>query len=185
MRSGGGKAKGGGYENDVSEKISLWLSEGVHKKLLCRTVGSGAQFTNYNKQLISAGQAGDLMAQDPLAFDFCSQFVVECKFWKDLEIHNFLFRKGLLYDALLKVQSEAEGLGKMWWLIAKQNHKPDLLFMPINGMKYCFDEVFENVPETLSFHKIFNGQVYMFRLEEFVKEIPSKAYLGKLLRTRE
>lgn len=173
MRKGGGKAKGGGWENEVGEKISLWLSHGQQKKLICRTVGSGAQFTTHAKKQINAGQAGDLMAQDPLAFPFFDKIVVEAKFWKNLEIIKFLERKGgkdTLYEALLKVQKEAEQLNKKWWLVAKQNNRKPILLMQSTAMPY--------MKEGPEWHWLFGGSAYMFYLDEFFTMIKPEWYLS-------
>lgn len=163
MRPGGGKPKGGGYERTVGERISLWLSNGEHRHLLCRTVGSGAQFTNLARKKILAGNAGDLMAQDPLAFAFCDRYIVECKFWKDLELIKFLRYKGELFDALLKVMRESEEVGKEWWLVVKQNNRRDIVFMSsLTGARY-FRE--------LDWHSLFNETVIMFDFETFLLTI--------------
>lgn len=174
MKPGGGKSKGGGWENEVGEKISLWLSNGEHKKLLCRTVGSGAQFTTHAKKLIAAGQAGDLMSQDPLSVDFCSKFVVECKFWKNLELIKFFEQGGgkeTLYEAMLKVKSEGDSLGKLWWLVAKQNNRKPLLFMPASA--------YVNIKEGLDWHLIFSGSVYMFQIDNFFSIIKANEFLSQ------
>lgn len=172
MKAGGGKAKGGGWENEVGEKISLWLSHGQHKKLFCRTVGSGAQFTTHAKKLITAGQAGDLMSQDQLSVDFCSKFVVECKFWKNLELIKFFEQIGgkeTLYEAMVKVKSEGESVGKQWWLVAKQNNRKPLLFMPTTARV--------NNHEGLEWNVIFTGTVQMFHLDHFLSIVNPELFL--------
>ena len=180
IRKGGGKPKGSGYEREVGEKISLWLSHGEHKHLLCRTTGSGAQFTTHAKKNIQAGQAGDLMAQDPLAFNFCSRFVIECKSWKNLEIIKFLERiggKDTLYEALVKVKREGESVNKLWMLAAKQNWRRDLLFMPVKAFPENW--LLPNSHPTLEWHTLFTNTVYMFYQNEFFKEVQSDWFVSK------
>lgn len=171
MKPGQGKNKGSGYEREVGRKISLWISKGTRPDLLCRTVLSGGQFT-----MASTGNAGDLMAQHPLAFPFFAKCVVECKSWRDLQLIRFMYKEGDLYKALLKVQMEAEKVGKTWWLICKQNHSPTLLFMsapdcPTKGM--C------------SYHAIFNGLVLMVNLDEFLAAVPHDLYTDNVSRFKE
>src|SRR5581483_12100766 len=101
MRKGGGKEKGSQYEREIGYKLSLWLSNGARKDILCRTVGSGAQFT-FSKSV--RGIPGDLRSQHELGDLFCQKFVLECKHWKDLELIRFLSAEGELYKAFLKVK---------------------------------------------------------------------------------
>ena len=158
----------------MAEKISLWLSHGIHKKLLCRTVGSGAQFTTHAKKMIQAGQAGDLMAQDELAFAFASRFVVECKFWRDLQFLRFLEKidkgKDDLYNALIKVKGEATNLNKQWMLAVKQNRRRDLLFLPTQAMPY--------MKEGVEWNWLFNGSVYMFYQDDFFSKIDPDVFIS-------
>ena len=168
MKAGQGKNKGSGFEREVGAKLSLWISNGERKDLLCRTVLSGGQFT-----MTSTGNAGDLMAQHPLAFPFCSKTVVECKFWRTLRLDQFLNRDGELYKALLKVQKEAREVDKIWWLVAKQNHMQTLLFM---------SSVSKSTPPGkppllgCSYHQLFNGTVWMFNFDEFLKVVSPKLW---------
>ena len=173
MRPGGGKDKGGNYEREIGYKVSLWLSDGARKDVLCRTVGSGAQFTS-SKQL--SGIPGDLRSQHPLADKFCERFVIECKHWKDLDILSFLLEKGELYEALKKVTKEGTDLKRLWMLIARQNRKPDLLFIPVEALAACH----YTYPIKLRFHAIFDGRVYMYVLDEFLSAITPEKLLGRL-----
>jgi len=160
VKPGAGKGKGSNYEREVGAKLSLWISKGERKDLICRTVLSGGQFT-----MASIGNAGDLMAQHPLAFPFFARVVVECKCWRDLQLIRFLYKDGDLYKALLKVQMEAGKVGKTWWLVCKQNHGPTLLF---TSEKHPLE----------SCHILFNGSVYMFKLDEFLRAISHDRYIG-------
>lgn len=174
MRPGGGKSKGGGFERVCCEKLSLWLSKGERDDLLCRTVGSGGQFTTAAQRGRIRGLAGDLRAQDgELAFKFFDKFVVECKFWRDLELINFLLKKGLLYDALEKVKKEALQTEKPgWMLLAKQNNRPSFLFLPVESVL----GVIPYIPG-ISYHILFDGTVYMYILDEFLASVDAERML--------
>ena len=166
------KAKGSGYEREVGEKISLWLSHGEHKHLLCRTVGSGAQFTTSAKKMIQAGQAGDLMAQDEKAFAFFEKVIIEAKFWKDLQLIRFLAEEGELYAALLKVKRESEQVGKKWFLICRQNRRNDLLFIPAEAFNsYWYSRI--------KWHSLFSGTVYMFLLKDFLGVVEPEIFINQ------
>jgi hypothetical protein len=175
MRKGGGKAKGSGYEREIGYKLSLWLSNNTRKDIVCRTVGSGAQFTSANMRGTTAGIPGDLRSQDPVADKFFQNVVLECKFWADLELLHFLDQKSLLHEALIKVKSEAESLNKYYWLVARQNRRYDIVFMPIEAMSRSSIILGSNV----KYHCLFNGQVYMFKLDEFLGYIKPDEYLFK------
>lgn len=167
MRPGGGKEKGSQFERDMGAAISLWLSHGEKKDLLCRTVGSGGQYTFAATRGTVAGIPGDLRSQSPLADGFCNEFVMECKHWKNLNIHQFLEKQGELYDALQKVAKEGEKERKSWWLIAKQNHKKTLLFMPVQAMSTAYASGIVK----LDFHILFSGTVYMYYLAEYLSSV--------------
>jgi hypothetical protein len=162
MKLGAGKAKGSSFERHIGTKLSLWLSNNERKDLVCRTVGSGAQFT-FSK---GSGNPGDLMGQHPIAFKFFENYACECKFWRNLEIIKFLEKEGDLYRALRKVQREAESQSKQWILIAKQNHRKILLFLPTQSMLNSTQKIGQ-----LNFHVIFSGTVYMFEFENFLSVI--------------
>jgi hypothetical protein len=163
---GMGKPKGGEFERQVGYKLSLWLSKGTRKDLLCRTVGSGAQFTSANLRNQTAGIPGDLRSQDPLADTFCSKFVIECKHWEDLQILHFLRREGELYKALEKVRGEAAQLNKKFMLIAKQNYQSILLFM-------------SREPSIMThYHLLFENKVVMCELDELLNTTTPEVFLG-------
>jgi len=180
MKPGAGKSKGSGYEREVGYKLSLWLSGGERKDLVCRTVGSGGQFTTANLRGTTAGIPGDLRSQHPLADKFFDHIVLECKFWRDLEFLRFLNGEGLLHEAMVKVRKEAEQMGKWWWLVCRQNRRYDILLMPVQALSRCkYDSCYNPCPTPLNFHAIFNGQVYMYKLDDFLKAISPGALLSK------
>ena len=174
------KAKGSGFERDIGYKLSLWLSGGTRKDLICRTVGSGAQFTSANVRGTTAGIPGDLRSQAVEADKFFQSIVLECKFWADLEFLRFLDRQGELYTAMQKVKSEADSLKKWFWLICRQNRRYDILLMPVEAMSRCaYDSCNNLIPSPLSFHNLFDGLVYMYKLDDFIKAISPENYLAR------
>lgn len=174
MRPGGGKSKGSGFERLVCEKVSLWITHDLRKDLMCRTVGSGGQFTSAINRGTQAGLAGDIRSQDPLADKLCSSVVIEAKFWRDLEIIKFLNRQGELYVALEKVKKEGVTVGKSWWLVAKQNRQKELLFMPTELVKHLYTE--NSKKPDLDFHLLFKGSVYLCELDSFFKQVTPEEF---------
>lgn len=171
MKPGRGKEKGGAFEREIAVELSLWLTGGQSKDVLVRSEGSGARFTATK----NVGTPGDLMPKHPVAFEFCDQFVVECKHWKDLEFMKFLQGKGELMDALIKVRGEAQGQGKNWMLIARQNNRPTCLFIgipqPIGVIpqEVAIERVLWRVPITK--HFLFAHEVFYCNLKDFIKEV--------------
>lgn len=181
MKPGGGKSKGGGFERDVGAKLSLWISGGQRKDLICRTVGSGAQFTTSK---YSKGNPGDLMAQHAQAFPLFNKWVIECKFWKSLDMIRFLSKEGELYNALNKVYNEAQSSNKRWMLIAKQNHKKEMIFMPStllfpkvnSGIEKGFQKTIKP-GKVLDYHTLFSDSVDMFVLDDFLESVEHDLFI--------
>lgn len=74
------KNKGGDFERWCSRQLSLWWTNGGRDDCIWRTSGSGATHTSRNKKgKKTAGQAGDLCAQDEIMLPFFNNFLVECK----------------------------------------------------------------------------------------------------------
>lgn len=163
---GRGKPKGGEYERQIGYKLSLWLSKGQRKDLICRTVGSGAQFTSANLRNQTAGIPGDLRSQDPLADRFQQLYVVECKFRRDLEFLKFLRADGELYKAYLKVRGEANQLKKRWMLICRQNRNPDILITTPPGFFIG------------TAHSLLGGDALMYQLDDFLQKVTPELLLG-------
>jgi len=162
MRPGGGKEKGSNFEREIAALLSLWISNNERNDLFRRTVLSGGQYT---QGIGKRGEPGDLGPNHPLAFAFIDKFVVECKTWAYLELIDVVWGKHALYDAMMKVKQEAESSLKSWMLIAKQNRRPTLVFFPVEAVFYFSADVFL----TEQWHTLFNGSVYMFRLNDLVK----------------
>ena len=172
MRPGGGNPKGSQFERNIACQLSLWISDGKRKDLICRTGGSGGQFTSWLKRGEPMFVPGDLMSIDPLAHQFCSTFAIECKHWKDLGMIRFLLGKGELYEAMLKIKIQAEERNQKWMLIAKQNNRPALVIMPLLIMPSTF--VF---PVDLLCHQLFGLSIHLFVLDEFLKVVKPKDLL--------
>lgn len=172
------KAKGSAFERDTAKELSLWLSSGLRPDLFRRTVLSGGQFTNYAKRGKSLGEAGDLAANHPDAMVFTDKVVIECKHWKEIDFYQVLWKKGLLWDALLKIKNEGTSVGKSWVLIAKQNNRPTVIFFPApvfitppatSGR--LFARPVGGVP-SFPHHRVFNGKTYLAHFDDFLTMSP-------------
>ncbi len=135
MRVGGGAEKGATWERQVCQSLSLWLTHGQRADILTRNVLSGGVFTAaVKREELERGQPGDVMAAHPLAFKFIQTFLVECKHLASLDMDNFIW-DGKNKSPLAKIwqlaceqaEQAEEPLKPM--LIAKQNHRPALVFL--------------------------------------------------------
>lgn len=141
MRSGAGKAKGNAFERDCCRKLSLWISDGERDDLFWRSAASGGRATFISRTSggtrLAAAQAGDVTAIDLAGFPLAAQVVVECKFYKRLQIAEGLIKgTGSLVQFWHRVCAEAKTYGKQPVLIARQNLLPTLLIVRSDSLLF-------------------------------------------------
>lgn len=127
MKRGGGKGKGSGFERLICKKLSLWVTHGKRDDILWRSSLSGGRATVSSKKggAKMAHIAGDICAIDPLGHKFTSRFLVECKFYRDLKLHNLLLGDACPVERFwLIVCKKARELALAPMLIFKQNNSP-------------------------------------------------------------
>jgi hypothetical protein len=168
MRAGGGKQKGAGFERQVSEQLSRWVTDGARDDCFWRSAMSGGRATvRFTKGKKTASQYGDISAIAPEGHALVGLFVIECKFVKNLNIQSALVKgKGPLIDYWRQVQRDANKANKRPLLIAKQNQLPTLVFMYTqdvpNGTTVLADFYYMNRQEPVS----------MLQFEELLKADP-------------
>lgn len=134
-----GAAKGAAFERLMSRELSLWISAGKSDELLWRTGGSGARSTNRFKQ--GRGylehQTSDVGMAHPDAKPFTDRFVVECKFYKTIDLHRMFLeaRSSVVGAWWKKVCGEAEAVGREPLLIVKGNALQPLIFARAGRMQ--------------------------------------------------
>lgn len=131
MNGKSSKTKGSSFERDTAARLSHWITDGARSDLFARTVLSGGKWTRSNQKGKDEGMPGDLMAAHPLAFDFLTHFLIECKHHKDILLEQYIFRGeeshlGRIISLAIK-QAEANNVEPL--VIAKKNHRPTLAFM--------------------------------------------------------
>ena len=145
MKAGGGKNKGSQFEREVCVILSRWVSKGEHEDLFWRSAMSGGRATVRGKQGKNTNnQLGDISAISPAGHALTNRFVVEAKFYADLDIDAFLFKsKGKLVQFWREIQGIARKEKREPLLIAKQNRLPTLLIATPEGMEELglFDHV--------------------------------------------
>jgi len=128
MKRGGGKQKGSAFERVVCKQLSLWVSHQQREDCFWRTAMSGGRATLHGATKVR--QAGDITAVAPEGNELVHRYVIECKFYRDLQLVAFLlFNKGKLAGFWKVVCAEANRHGKRPMLIAQQNRLPTLVLM--------------------------------------------------------
>ncbi len=172
MKSGGSKKKGGEFERTICKTLSLWLSGGQRTDLLWRAAMSGGRATLALKEGSHAkAQAGDVSAIDSVGFQLIEMFVIECKFWKDIQITQAVATgKGKLLDFWEETKVAARLNKKYPILLVKQNNFPILIVLDKFGQKNLFKSARE--PPIVVFPRI-DANIRLF--DEFLNLNPDTA----------
>lgn len=181
MRPGGGGAKGAAFERKTGVALSIWLTQGRRADLFSRNVLSGGRFTIAEKAGRELGTPGDLMAAHPLAFEFLSRFLVECKHTKTIQLDQFIFdrtEKTWLSKVVAKAKKEANTMDVDFMVIACQNRRPTLVFMPIGCGKAAADMA--RPKNAVVFHKFHNDTLWCCALDDLVGHVRSDRFLAAL-----
>lgn len=135
MRKGGGKGKGSAFEREVCNDLSRLVQPKTHETLFWRSAMSGGRATVRAKgKKKDSSQAGDISCVHPDGAWLVENFVIECKFYKDLSIMSSLLeRKGLLAKFWKEVRKLAKRHGKEPILIARQNRTRALVLVSPDG----------------------------------------------------
>lgn len=134
MRKGGGKQKGSQFEREVCVLLSRWITNGAQEDVFWRSAMSGGRATvakAHGKSL--ANQVGDISCIDPAGMEFSSRFAVECKFYADLDLGGLFTGKGKLLEFWRIIRREAESVGKLPMLFARQNRLPAFICLDFFG----------------------------------------------------
>lgn len=130
MKAGFGKQKGGTFEREICKKLSLWISNSTRDDIFWRSAMSGGRASvQFKKGQQNLTQAGDISAIDPLGDFFIKKCIVECKFYKNLQLENLFFtvsNSGIVgfWNILLQKIADSK---KIPFLVVKQNYKEPLL----------------------------------------------------------
>lgn len=124
--------KGAGFERQICQRLSLWVSRMTRADVFWRSAMSGGRATLAAKRRRGrqfTAQTGDISAIHELGHALLDLFVVECKFYRDFEVHTIVFGKlgGEFCQIWAKLMGEARSTGRCPMLLAKQNRQPELL----------------------------------------------------------
>ncbi len=131
MRKGGSNPKGGAFERKIALLLSEWMSEGEYKDWFWRTAMSGGRSTVFAKRGISLkNQVGDICAIDENSFKFSKTFMIECKNYKNIHLHNFITgAHNHVTEWWHDLAEKSDDVDKSPLLIMKQNQWPELIMM--------------------------------------------------------
>ncbi len=148
MKQGNSKQKGGGFEREVCKKLSLWISDGKRDDIFWRSAMSGGRTTvGLKKGIVRKTQGGDITAIDPIGNKLTDKYMVECKFYKNIQLHSMLFAKpksNSIYAFWMELHKKSKELDKDKLLIIKQNNLPTLMGIDkssplVKSLKDIFD----------------------------------------------
>ena len=137
MRKGGGKQKGSAFERVVCKALSLWVSGGKLEDVFWRSAMSGGRATVARKKGRSAeAAAGDISAVRPIGSALLSLFLVECKSYKDLQLHGMFDADmaGGICGMWKKLCIDSAALDKMPMMVAKQNGMKSFVLLNAAGV---------------------------------------------------
>jgi len=142
-------AKGGDFEREICQRLSLWWTEGERDDIFWRSSISGARATSRQKAGKStAYQYGDVAPTDPMGAPLCDLFVIELKrgYTKEESIHDLLdkkeTRKSLLWfeEWLMKVFEDTEAAGAGAWLLITRRDRRDAMVWMEESTRGSFEE---------------------------------------------
>jgi hypothetical protein len=135
MRPGGGKQKGAQFERDICVHLSKWITSGASADVFWRSAMSGGRATvAMRKQDVLSNQVGDLSCIDPAGHHFINAFIVECKFYSDLNITGLLTGKGKLLEFWGVLKKQSRDYHKFPMLVARQNRMQSLVCFDKSGL---------------------------------------------------
>ena len=179
MRSGGSKSKGNGFELVICKALSLWISKGERTDLFARNVTSGGAFTTAAAKGQKAGHSGDVMPSEILGHEFLEKLMIECKFWKDLQLESALWGKGILAPVLTKTEQQAYVAKKHFLLVTKQNNRPTLIFAD-NVIGGIFIKL---ASSEAHYHRLWRGRTFVCLFDDILKLDPD-AFMNELARLK-
>jgi hypothetical protein len=112
-------------------------------------------------------QVGDISYVNDIGKKFIDQFVVECKFYADLNYLGLLTGKGKLLDFWAKLKKEAKDHDKHPFLVARQNRLQAHVIVDIDGRR---ELGFSNSRQTLLISIPHN--LYIYDADNFFKACP-------------
>ena len=174
MKKGGGKSKGSAFERKICQELSKWVSYDKRDDIFWRSAMSGGRATVGMKRGITrTSQAGDITAIDSSGQKLTNNFVIECKFYRNIHIESMMFGKpknNSILEFWTKLYTDSLKLGKDMMLIIKQNNSSTLIALPVYSYLNSALKDYDNVKPVASFMNT-NPGCYLYDFKKFLKEV--------------
>jgi hypothetical protein len=181
MKPGAGPRKGSAFERACNTQMSLWVTNGKRADIFSRNIISGGRFTNQLRKGGELGTPGDMAGVLPEAHKFLSLFTVEYKHHREIRLeHYILDRKGtsFLHKTIVHTRDQASQVGRHYLVIAKENHRPILMFADprvIAKARSC------SMPKhPLHYHLLHDETVAMVEWESFMRTVYIDRFLNMM-----
>ena len=158
--------------------MSLWLTEGERSDLFSRNVLSGGRFTNQAKKGMELAIPGDLAAAHPLAIEFISKFMVECKHHKNINLDVYLFdtqQKSSLAKIINKAIEQAELAKVVPLIVVKQNNRDAAVLMQRMVGEAAIAATRHR--KAFVYHLLHNKSMFMTSLDIFTSIVSAKRFI--------
>lgn len=127
--------KGSAFERDICKQLSKWVTHGKRADVFWRTAMSGGRSTVAQKKGKVVRQSGDICAVSHEGVPFLSDWYVECKHYKRIDLGQWLLNnQGKIVNWWARAKKEARQHGKQPMLIIKQNTWPVLVITKCGGL---------------------------------------------------
>ncbi len=138
------KQKGSNFEREVCVKLSKWISYDERDDIFWRSAMSGGRTTvGLKKGITRNTQAGDITAIDPIGNKLTNTFMIECKFYRNIQLQSLMFgmpKNNSIFEFWTKLYKDSLKLNKDMMLIIKQNGWPILMGLTFNSqLRYIID----------------------------------------------
>jgi len=194
MKAGGGKRKGGNFENKMCKELSLWFSSGERDDLFTRTASSGGRFTLRKKtNKDTANQEGDITATTSegllLVNACCLEMKTGYKNWSIMDILDKPVRNGKSTPQTFELFYQQACESTKWpVIIAKKDGRKELIFYPMEMQHAIRSVSCLNIPEHLIYrtgkNSIVDTTMIGMNLYEFFGWAHAKGFRSILMKRK-
>lgn len=158
------KAKGSGFEGVVSKLLSAALAPlNFKRSQQSGAIVGGKNFAEighaFSKEALSLF-VGDVVPMNEAEVKVHSKFVYECKFYKEVERIDALFKNSKIYGWLEEARTDAVKIDRQPMLIFKWNNTP--IFVAV-------DSYLTPLPKSVKYIQLVDGKTHVALFEDLLK----------------
>jgi hypothetical protein len=166
--------KGPQWERSSCQRLSLWVTNMLREDVFWRTSISGGRATFRSRRVdtnqavrsrLLDNQQGDITAIHPDGQVLLDLFIIECKFWRDMEFAHLVFgKRGMFLPEWLKLQNSCNRHDRAMLFLAKQNMIGEVACVDKRGRDILMQGLDD--PEELqlqAYFPVIGCYVYLFR----------------------